>query len=144
MPVTLPALREHFALRRIQCGKQRRGPVASVIVGHAFDVAQSNRQHRLRAFERLNLAFFIHTQKHRTFRRMQVQTYNIPYFPYKKWIGRELEMTASSLRGRSSGRATFRSRRTATACCTINTEQTNWRFGTRAWCDIVRPHESTC
>ena len=69
--------------------------MASVIVGYAFDLAQSHRQHRLRAFERLNLAFFIHAQNHRIFRRMQVQTYNIPYFLYKKWIGRELEMFLS-------------------------------------------------
>ena len=92
MPVTRPALREHFALRRVQCGKQRRSPVASVIVGHALDVAKSHRQHRLRTFQRLNLALFIHAQNHSVFWRIQVQPYNIPYFLYEKWIGRELEM----------------------------------------------------
>jgi hypothetical protein len=39
MPVALSALRNDFALRRVQHSKQCRGPVAQVIVGHSFDVA---------------------------------------------------------------------------------------------------------
>src|SRR5258708_19635060 len=95
MPVTRPALCQHFALRRVQCGEQRRSPMASVIVGHALDVAKPHRQHRLRTFERLNLALFIHAQNHCIFWGIQVQPYNIPYFLYEKWIGRELEMFLS-------------------------------------------------
>jgi len=52
MPVTRPALREHFALGRVQCCKQRGGPVAPVIVRYAFDIAESHWQQRLRAFQR--------------------------------------------------------------------------------------------
>src|SRR5215469_1435236 len=102
MAVTLPALREHFALCRVQGRKQRRGSVASIIVGHSLDVTQPQWQHRLRAFERLNLALFIYAQNHSIFRRIQVQPYNIPYFLYKKWIVRELEMPLS-VRRQSKG-----------------------------------------
>jgi hypothetical protein len=86
MPMPLAALREDRALRGVQRRKQRGRPVASVIMRHTLDVAESHRQHRLGAFERLNLTLFIHAQNHSIFRRMQVQTYNIPYFLYKKWI----------------------------------------------------------
>src|SRR6266851_10431188 len=92
MPMPLAALREDRALRGVQRRKQRGRPVASVIMRHALDVAESHRQHRLGAFERLNLTLFIHAQNHCIFRWIQVQPYNIPYFLYKKWIGRELEM----------------------------------------------------
>src|SRR5258708_17735950 len=92
MPMPLAALREDRTLRGVQRRKQRGRPVPSVIMRHAFDVAESHRQHRLGTFERLNLALFIHAQNHCIFRRMQVQTYNIPYFLYKKWIAGQLEM----------------------------------------------------
>src|SRR5260370_37118597 len=85
-------LGEDRTLRGVQPRKQRGRPVPSVIMRHAFDVAESHRQHRLGTFERLNLALFIHAQNHCIFRRMQVQTYNIPYFLYKKWIAGQLEM----------------------------------------------------
>src|SRR5215471_1733155 len=92
MPVARSTLRDHLALRGVQRRKQRGGSVPSVIVGYTLDVAKSHRQHRLGAFERLNLALFIYAQNHCVFRWMQVQTYNIPYFFYKKWIAGKLEM----------------------------------------------------
>ena len=92
MSVTLSALRQHFALGRVQRGKQGGGAMPSVVVGHTLDIAKSHRQQRLGAFQRLNLTLFIHTQNYCIFRRIQVQPYNIPYFFYKKWIRRELEM----------------------------------------------------
>src|SRR6266581_3219412 len=92
MPMALSALRDHRALCRVQGRKQCRRSVAPVIVRYALDVAEPHRQHRLRAFQRLNLALFIYTQNHSIFRWIQVQPYNIAYFLYKKWIGRELEM----------------------------------------------------
>ena len=39
MAVALSALRDDFALRRVQGSKKCRGPVAQVIVGHSFDIA---------------------------------------------------------------------------------------------------------
>jgi hypothetical protein len=92
MPVTRSTFREHFAVRRIQRGKQRSGSVASIIVGHSFDITQSQRQHRLGAFQCLNSALLIDAQNHSIFRGIQIQPYHIPYFFYKKWIAGELEM----------------------------------------------------
>src|SRR5215471_9534259 len=92
MPVARSTLRDHLALRGVQRRKQRGGSVPSVIVGYTLDVAKSHRQHRLGAFERLNLALFIYAQNHCIFWWMQVQTYNIPYFFDKKWIAGKLEM----------------------------------------------------
>jgi len=93
MAVMLPALREHFAFCRVQGCKQRRGSVASIIVGHSLDVTQPQRQHRLHKVQRLNSALFIHAQNHSVFRGMQVQPYNISHFLDKKWIVRELELS---------------------------------------------------
>jgi len=42
--VTRSAFREHFAVRRVQCGEQRGGSVASIIVSHSFDITQSQWQ----------------------------------------------------------------------------------------------------
>src|ERR1019366_1871017 len=92
MPMALPTLRDPRALRCVQSRKQGRRSVTTVIVRYALDVADPHWQHRLRAFERLDLTLFIHAQNHSIFRWIQVQPYNIPYFLYKKWIDRELEM----------------------------------------------------
>src|SRR5205823_8026610 len=83
---------EHLAVRRVQCRKQRSGSVASIIVGHSFNITQAQRQHRLGAFQRLNSALLIYAQNHCIFRWIQVQPYNIPYLFYKKWIARKLEL----------------------------------------------------
>ena len=95
MPVALSTFREHFAVCRVQCGKQRGGSVTPVIVSHSFDITQSQRQHWLGAFQCLNSALLIHAQNHSIFGGIQVQPYNIPYFFYKKWIVRKLEMFLS-------------------------------------------------
>src|SRR5258708_28955975 len=92
MLMALPALRNHRAFRRVQGRKECRRSVTPVIVRYALDIAEPHRQHRLGAFERLNLALFIYAQNHSIFRWIQVQPYNIPYFLYEKWIGRELEL----------------------------------------------------
>ncbi len=68
MPVTRSTFREHFAVRRVQCGEQRGGSVASIIVSHSFDITQSQWQHRLGTLQRLNSALLIHAQNHCIFR----------------------------------------------------------------------------
>ena len=65
--------------------------MASIIMGHSLDITQTQRQHRLGAFQRLNSALLVHAQNHGIFRGIQIQPYNIPYFFYKKWIAGELE-----------------------------------------------------
>jgi hypothetical protein len=64
MSVTRPALGEHGAGGDVEGGKQRRGAVAHIIVGDAFDIAEPHRQHRLGAIERLNLALLVDRQHH--------------------------------------------------------------------------------
>ncbi len=78
-----------------QCGKQRGGSVAPIIVGHCFDITQSQWQHRLGAFQCWNSALLIYAQNHSVLRGIQIQPYNIPYFFSKKWIVRKLEMILS-------------------------------------------------
>jgi hypothetical protein len=90
MTVALSTFCEHLAVRRVQRGKQRGGSVASIIVGHSFDITQSQRQHRLGAFQRLNSALFIHAQKPAFSAGFKIQPYNIPYLFCKKWIARGL------------------------------------------------------
>ena len=51
MAVTRPTLGEHRAGGDVECGKQRGGAVADIIVGDAFDIAKPHRQHRLGAIE---------------------------------------------------------------------------------------------
>ncbi len=57
------ALRDHAAIQDVEGGKERSGAVAEVVVSDPLDVlTQTQRQDRLGAFERLNLAFFVHAQ----------------------------------------------------------------------------------
>ena len=95
MPVARSTFRKHFAVGRVQGGKQCRGSVTPIIMSHSFHITQSQRQHRLGAFQRLNSALLIYAQNHSIFRGIQIQPYNIPYFFYKKWIVRKLEMFLS-------------------------------------------------
>ena len=52
----------HFAIKGIECSEQGSSAVAVVIVSYSFDIAQPHRQHRLGAFQRLDLAFLVHAQ----------------------------------------------------------------------------------
>ena len=51
-----------------------------IVVGDAFDIAQSHRQHRLSALQRLDLAFFVDAQHHGVIRRIQIQTHDVAHF----------------------------------------------------------------
>jgi hypothetical protein len=53
MPVARLALREHLAIGSVEHGEQRHGAMSNVIMGHAFDLAQSHRQHRCVRSKRL-------------------------------------------------------------------------------------------
>ena len=73
MPVARSTFREHFAVGRVQGGKQCGGSVTPIIVSHSFHITQSQRQHRLGAFQRLNSALLIDAQNHSIFRGIQIQ-----------------------------------------------------------------------
>ncbi len=65
MAVARFALGDHFAVEHVERRKQGGGAVAVIIVGHACDVAQSHRQQRLGALQRLHLAFLVCAQHQR-------------------------------------------------------------------------------
>ena len=54
MAMARAALREDFAIGDIEGGEQGRRTVSDVIVGDTLNIAKPERQHRLRAFQRLN------------------------------------------------------------------------------------------
>ena len=58
-----PALGQHLTIGNVESGEQRRRPVPDIIVGDALDVAEPERQDRLRSLERLDLAL---SSTHRT------------------------------------------------------------------------------
>ena len=62
MPVAGSALRHHLADGDVERGEQRRRPMTDIVVGDALDVAEAERQHRLAAFEPLNLRLLVDAQ----------------------------------------------------------------------------------
>jgi hypothetical protein len=79
MPMSQLALGEDLAVGDVEGCEERRRTVANVVLRDAFDVAQSQRQQRLRALERLDLALFIDTQHQRIVRWMQIQAGHITH-----------------------------------------------------------------
>lgn len=59
MAMTLHVAADHLAVENIQRREQRRRAVPLVIVGHGSGAALLQRQTRLGAVERLNLAFLV-------------------------------------------------------------------------------------
>ena len=72
VPVPLLTNTDHLAAGGVQCGKQSSSAVALVVVGHGFCAALLDRQPRLSAVQRLNLALFIHAQDDSVFGRVQI------------------------------------------------------------------------
>ena len=80
MPVARFALAEHFAGGHVEGREQGGGSMPDIVVGDAFDIAQSHRQHRLSALKRLDLAFFVDAQHHGVIRRIQIQSDDVAHF----------------------------------------------------------------
>ena len=80
MPVASLALGQHLAAGDIQGREQGGGSMPDIVVGDAFDIAQSHRQHRLSALKRLDLAFFVDAQHHGVIRRVQIQSDDVAHF----------------------------------------------------------------
>jgi hypothetical protein len=70
---------------------ERGGALAEVVVSNAFDVTQTQRQDRLGAFKRLDLAFFVHTQDQGVVGRIEVQAYDIAHLFHEEGVGGEFE-----------------------------------------------------
>ncbi len=63
--------------------------MAAVIRGAPLGQSRHHRQNRLRAVERLNLAFLVHTQHQSPIRRIEVQPHHIAYLLVEQRVGGE-------------------------------------------------------
>src|ERR1700722_16483027 len=95
MPMTRLAGGEHCAIEYVQGGEQVGGAGTNEVVRDAFDVAESHRQHGLRAIERLALALLVHAQYQCVLRWAQVQADHVAQLLDEELIGREFEAFAA-------------------------------------------------
>ena len=77
--------------QHVQRGEQGRGAVALVVVGHRAGPAGLDRQRRLGAIQRLDLALLVHAQHDRVLRRVQIQADDVDELLLKPRVVRELE-----------------------------------------------------
>ena len=91
VPVAGHAIADHVAVEHAQGREQRGGAVALVIMRHGPAAALLDRQPRLCAIQRLNLALFVYAEDDRLLRRIQIQTHHIGHLFQKLRIARELK-----------------------------------------------------
>src|SRR5260221_7314158 len=89
--VTRQPLADDLASLDIECRKQRRRAIAFVVVRHRLSSALLHRQARLRATERLNLAFLVDAEHNRLVGRVEVEPDDVDHFFSEFWIVGELE-----------------------------------------------------
>jgi hypothetical protein len=71
------------------------GPSTFVLTLNAFDVAETRRQHGLRALKCLTLTLLVHAQDQRILERAQIQADDVAQFLDEERIGRQFEALAS-------------------------------------------------
>ena len=79
VPMALLALGQDAAVGDVQGREQRRGAMAHIVVGDAFDAAQTHGQHRLGPLEGLHLALLINAQNQSMVWRIEVQADHIAH-----------------------------------------------------------------
>ena len=77
MAMPFHAAAQHRAVQNVEGGEQRRGSVALIIMGHGRAFARLQRQARLRAVERLDLAFLVDRQHDRMAGRRHVKANHV-------------------------------------------------------------------
>ena len=82
---------DDFAGRDVERGKQRRGAIALIIMGHGSGAAFLRRQARVGPVECLNLAFLVDGQHKRPLRRVEVEADDVLDLNGEVGIGRNLE-----------------------------------------------------
>ena len=92
MPVPLHASADDRAVEHVERCERRGRAVAFVVVGHGATAAWLDRQARLGAVERLNLALLVDRQHHGMGRRIDIQADDVLDLGRKMRIGRELEV----------------------------------------------------
>src|SRR6266567_3690711 len=83
--------RSSVTLECVEGGKQGRGAVALVVVGHGTAAAFFHGQPRLGAVQSRNLAFLVGAQHHGVFRRVQVEAYDVLHLLGEFRIATEFE-----------------------------------------------------
>lgn len=91
VPVPGHTLANDLPIQHAQRGKEGRGAVALVIVRHRAAAAPFERQPRLGAVQRLDLALFVHTEHHRLLRRIQIQPDHVGEFLQEKRVAGKFE-----------------------------------------------------
>jgi len=77
--MTAFALTQDRSGDRVKGGKQCGGAMSEVVVRDAFDVAESQGQHRLAPLQRLNLALLVHAQDQSLIGWVQIQPDDVTY-----------------------------------------------------------------
>jgi hypothetical protein len=85
------AFADYLAFQGLQSSEQGGRAVALVIVGHRAASPFLDRQPRLGAIQRLNLALFVYAQDNRLLRGIQVQAHHIGHLFQELRIARELK-----------------------------------------------------
>ena len=82
---------DHRSVGDVERGEQAGRAVPQVVVRAPLAHPGHHRERRLRARQRLHLAFLIHAQHDRRFRRVQVQTDDVVDLLHEQRVGGELE-----------------------------------------------------
>src|SRR5882672_3646532 len=93
--MTSKTLSDYIAGGYVQSCEQGRSPMPLVIVTPALGLSRSHRQDGLGAIQRLNLAFFVHTQYQRVIRWVHVKPYDVAHFLHQPGIAGELKGLAA-------------------------------------------------
>jgi hypothetical protein len=93
--MTLHVAADDRAVEDVESGEQRRGAVPLVIVGHGSEPALLQRQTRLGAIERLNLALLVDRQHGGVGRRIDIEPDDVAQLGDEVRIARKLELSAS-------------------------------------------------
>ncbi len=86
--LTRTASRQNLPGGGVQRGEQRRGAVATVVVGNPLDITETERQQGLGALQRLDLRLLVDTQHHGMVGRIQIQPDGIADFLHEERVGR--------------------------------------------------------
>src|SRR6266540_1201117 len=95
MSMTRHALTDYRAVQNVEGGKESRGAVQLIVVGHGAATTLLNWQSWLRSFQSLNLALLIQTQHQRFIGRIQVQGHHIVELFDELFIFRKLKGSAA-------------------------------------------------
>src|SRR5947209_4226190 len=94
---TVPTMKltDDFASLGVEGSKQRGRAIARVIMSPAFGLTGAHGQNRLRAIQRLNLRFLVHTQNQSFIRRIKVKPHHIADLLDKQGILRKFKSLAA-------------------------------------------------